>query len=156
MKASSHINKFLISSRQLFNGFFLLENPCDNADEAWDLRDLFNPVQAALFYALVLAPLDISGPSYGMAPQSIRVRSNTGGRLPAMINRELESGYWDFPIKECGDDVDLRFIRFFDWSEIERRDNRYVMVKIVSSSKNREIIDKLALIESHYCSYETV
>ncbi len=153
MRLDLQMNEFLLASRSLFNTHFCLRQPWDDPHRAWDLRDLFEPVEEALFRALVLQPFALTGPTFGTGPQPVRVIGNTGGELPIMINREIDSGYWDYPVTRCHGDADLRFVKFFDWSSIDRKDNRYAMVKIESWPDRPELVSKRALIESHYCSY---
>jgi hypothetical protein len=153
MDANVQVDRFLRASRSLFNGFFSIDRPWANPHRAWDLRDCFGPVEAALFQALVLRPLRIEGPSYGCGPQVIRVLSKIEGAMPIMINRDVDSGYWDHPLRECSTDADLRFIKFFDWSDIDRRDNRYVVVWIEDWPTHPEVSGKQALIESYCCTY---
>lgn len=73
-----------------------------------------------------------------------------------MLNRELSSGYWDYPLDRFDATDDLRFVRYFDWSDIERRDHRYVMVLVAGSASHPEIVGKLGLIESHHVTYEAI
>lgn len=47
---------------------------------------------------------------------------------PIMFNREIQSGYWDHPLKEVTNDAKLVFVSFFDWDDLDYRDNRYVRV----------------------------
>ena len=41
-----------------------------------------------------------------------------------MINRNIDSGYWDYPVDAVGSDADLRFVSFFDWDCLTVRDGR--------------------------------
>ena len=129
------------------------ESPWDNPHSAWDLEERFRRVEAELFVALVLHPAALTGPPYGTEPQPIRVRSSVSAPFPVMLSNG--PGKWDHPIREGPDDADLRFESFFDWSNIDRRDNRYVMAQVAAWPGHDELIGKSLLIESHHCRYET-
>lgn len=150
------MNQFLLASRSLFNGFFAVEKPWDDPHHAWDLADLFRPIERELFKSLVQIPLGISGPDYGDGPQLLRVQKSSGTRLTAMINRETDISYWDYPVHEIPEGSDVRFISFFDWSGVDRRDNRYVMAVFLGCPANNDLIGKRALIESHRVVYDQV
>jgi hypothetical protein len=65
----------------------------------------------------------------------------------AQVNREIESGYWDYPIKELVEgDVDMRFIHYFDWWNVGHRDFEFFRVLIVSSTKYPELNGRHALV----------
>jgi hypothetical protein len=75
------------------------------------------------------------------------------GPVPIMLNREIDSGYWDFPLKEVAKDVAMNFISFFDWNRLAFRDNQYVRALIVDWPLHPEAIGKHALIESQHVGY---
>jgi hypothetical protein len=70
-----------------------------------------------------------------------------------MLNREVNSGYWDFPIREVTRDARLLFFRFFDWDVLAYRDNRYVLVQIDSWPSHPEAVGKQALVEARYVHF---
>jgi hypothetical protein len=70
-----------------------------------------------------------------------------------MLNRELKSGYWDFPIRQVTSDARLLFLRFFDWNVLAYRDNRYVRVQVAEWFSQPEAIGKQTLIESQYVHF---
>jgi len=84
--------------------------------------------------------------------EKIQVRS-ISDFVPAMINREIKSGYWDFPIKNIPTETECLFICFFDFDQLDYRDNRYVRVEIKKCKSHPEVIGKHALIETQYVSY---
>jgi hypothetical protein len=86
--------------------------------------------------------------TYGYNQPKILVKIRLGEFSQIMINRDIDSGYWDYPLKEINNDVKMTFISFFDWDQLGFRDNQYVRVLIVESPNNTEIIGKHALIES--------
>jgi len=70
-----------------------------------------------------------------------------------MLNREINSGYWDFPLREVTRDARLHFITFFDWDNLDYRDNRYVRVQVADWPSHPEAVGKDALIESQYVHF---
>ena len=70
--------------------------------------------------------------------------------VPAMISRDAtpHCGYWDHAIKRVSpNDVDLRFIDFFDFDQSGYVDFQYYLVSIESSSKYPNLQGHRALIE---------
>src|SRR5262245_33409722 len=70
--------------------------------------------------------------------------------VPVMISRDAtpHCGYWDHPIKRVSpNDVDLRFIDFFDFDQSGYIDFQYYLVSIESSSKYPNLQGHRALIE---------
>lgn len=150
------MNRFLIASRDLFNTQFRMEAPYVGKNAASDLRDDCLLVEQALFRVIVGAPSEGEAPGYGETQHWIRVIPSGSPSPPIMLNRELSSGHWDYPLDKIDATDDLRFVRYFDWSDIERRDNRYVMVLVAGSASHPEIVGKLGLIESHQVTYEAI
>jgi len=74
--------------------------------------------------------------------------------IPIMVNREAVTqgcGYWDHPVNRVNpDDVDLRFIDFFDWEQSGFIDFQYYLVNVESSSRHPEIVGHRALVEVCY------
>ena len=73
--------------------------------------------------------------------------------VPIMINRDLQQtdGYWDHPVRRVlPADVDLRFVRWFDFDELAFRDFRYYLVR-VDSAAHPNVVGRAALIECEYC-----
>ncbi len=141
-------------SRHLWNTYFW---PQAEAEDDWDLRDRFEDIHVKLLSALVLWPLEREDqeptPAYWhpLKPVSfIRVVPSDlcANACPVLINREIASGYWDHPITEvAASDIDMRFIHYFDWSNIGHRDFEYIQVLIVSSITHPELIGRHALVK---------
>jgi len=72
---------------------------------------------------------------------------------PIMLNRAVDSGYWDHPIREVTRDAQMVFVCFFDWDQLDVRDNRYVRVLVQAWPSKSEAIGKHALIESQYVRF---
>ncbi len=143
------IDNFRQASRELFNQYFRVEDP--RADECW-LFHAFNDVQALLFEKMVLDLNKIKGTGYGEFNPHIRVVLQSDF-APIMVNRQKNSGYWDFPLKEVTKDVHMSFIKFFDWDESGCRDNQYVLVTIDEWLSHPDATGKQALILAQYVSY---
>ncbi len=169
MDLHRRMRRFRLASRELFNNYFL-----DEEDEVDDqLLDGFDAVENLLFASLVLEPCSVPrlAPNfqYGIdAHPSIRVRlpNNSDNRdlleideplcAPIMINREKNSGYWDFPLDRFSNEAKLLFIGFFDWDARYCRDNTYVLVQICDWPSHPEAIGKQALVEAQYVQFELI
>lgn len=147
------MNEFRIASRELFNHYFRIPNPYDDADHAWDQEERFQAVQALLFQKLVSEPLNLPAADYGNPQPTMLVEKAGGTRLPVMLNREVDSGYWDFPLTEVGPDTLLLFMCFFDWDHLEYRDNRFVRVLVDRWPAHPEAVGKHGLIESNHVRF---
>jgi hypothetical protein len=73
-----------------------------------------------------------------------------------MLNRDVDSGYWDHPISISAPDTVFTFVEFFDWDQTSYKDNRYVRAIVRDWPSHPELIGKHALIETHYAIYEKV
>jgi hypothetical protein len=151
MELNELMNRFRIASREVFNHFFRVPDPYNN--DGWLLEERFSEVQAVLFQKLVLEPSGLSEPSYGAPQPCIRVVLRHSEFAPIMINRGIDTGYWDFPLREVTKDAHLTFIQFFDWDQLAYRDNQYVRVQIESWPSHPEVVGRHALVESQYVSF---
>lgn len=148
MELDALLNRFRIASRELFNQFFRVEDP-DKSDDAWVLEERYREVEALLFEKLVLEPAQLPIISYGTLHPNIRVELRHGERAPIMLNREIDSGYWDYPLKEATRDAKLAFVSFFDWDQLDYRDHRYVRAQVTQWQSQPKAIGKHAFIETH-------
>jgi len=151
MLLDESMNRFRVASRELFNTHFRVNEPYENG--GWLLEERFCAVEAVLFDQLVSVPHALSPIKYGNQQPEIRVGLRSGEFAPIMINREIDSGYWDCPIEEIAKDAKLSFFRFFDWDLVAVRDNRYVRVVLDSWPSHPELAGRHALVESQYVSY---
>ena len=145
------MNQFRIASRELFNHFFRVVDPYNN--DGWLFERRFSEVQATLFQKLVTEPASLSYTKYGDRQPEMFVELRQSESAPIMVNREIDSGYWDFPIKEITQEVQLCFVSFFDWDRLEYRDNRYVRVQIHRWPSRPEVVGKHCLIESQHVRF---
>jgi hypothetical protein len=155
MNLDTRLNLFRLASRELFNHYFRVEDASGNGTdpEAWGAQERFDEVETVLFEKLVLEPAQMTGPAYGLRNAHIRVSLRSGSVAPIMLNREVDSGYWDHPIGEVTDDATLEFVSFFDWDQLHYRDYRYVRVVVAAWSSQPTAVGKHALIESQYVRY---
>jgi hypothetical protein len=143
MNLDDSMKSFRLASRGLFNRFFLVDDPYKN--DGWALEDRFSQVEAVLFEQLVAVPHGLVGCAYGIHQPAIRVALGQDF-APVMINREIDSGYWDHPVRELTRDAGLSFVRFFDWDLLAVRDNAYVRVNIDDWSSQPGAVGKHALV----------
>lgn len=155
MNLDTRMNRFRLASRELFNHYFRVEDASgtETDPEAWGAEERFEEVETVLFEKLVLEPMQLSGPTYGHRNTRIQVRLRSGRFAPIMLNREVDSGYWDHSIREVTDDATLEFVSFFDWDQLHYRDHRYVRVVVAAWPSQPSAVGKHALIESQYVRY---
>ena len=123
------------------------DTPTSEGGEAWDLEMRFSHVEEVLFDKMVCEPVNLTHVPYGNLQPEMVVEL-VSDHCPIMLNREIDSGYWDFPLREVTRDARLCFIRFFDWDNLDYRDNRYVRVPVNDWPAQPEAIGKHALIQS--------
>jgi hypothetical protein len=146
MTIDDSISQFRLASRELFNTYFRIADPYN--DDGWALAERFSRVESVLFDQLVAAQVSLALGSYGTHQPDILVILRGLDFAPIMINREVDTGYWDHPIFEITKDAQLSFVRFFDWDVLAVRDYQYVRVRIDAWSAHPEVIGKHALIEA--------
>jgi hypothetical protein len=145
------LSRFRIADCEIFNKYFRVEEPWDNQEDAWRLLERFNDLEIILFQKMVSEALSIKTIQYGEPQENILICSHQS--LPALINREISSGYWDHPSKEIPKSSEIQFISFFDWDAISIRDNKFNRARIISCPSNPSLTGKQALIESVSTSY---
>ena len=146
------VNKFRLASRDLFNTYFLDDFL---ASEDWEFYEHFTLIEEHLFLALVTTKAGIREVTYGFQQPEVLVipkRESICG-IPIMLNREIDSGYWDHPVTTATPNCVFMFKRFFDWDQRSYMDNRYVRVVVKDWPENPDLVGKHALIETHYVSY---
>lgn len=146
------LRDFRLATRELFNNYFRVESdPYNNG--GWELLERFCEVEDVLFEQLVARNCKSDLNRYSMHQPTILVTIEGSGAAPAMINRDVDSGYWDHPVRELSRDATLQFVRFFDWDQLAIRDNGYVRVVIVKCPDHPEVEGKHALIESKWAHF---
>ena len=152
MKVDLHalMTQFRLASRELFNNYF---HTGDHDDAAWAAQERFTTLEEHLFTAMVTTPADLPRCTYGFLQPEISVVLARGRFAPWLLNRELDSGYWDHPQSEVTDDAVLSFITFFDWDAVDFIDNRYVRVLVKAWPSHPELTGKHALIETIYVRF---
>jgi hypothetical protein len=146
---TARMNAYRECVRHLWNTQFQAEA---EPGHDWDLRDGFNKVAAQLFRLLILRPLDRENWDFQpdhWSPREpfpfLRVVVDTTSEI--LVNRELASGYWDHPLKAVHtDELDLRFLQYFDWWDLGVRDWAYYRVRIVGSATHPAVVGKDALL----------
>jgi hypothetical protein len=155
MTLDEMMNRFRVASRELFNHFFhvsITDETGAPLKAAWDSQERFSHVQDVLFENMVCESAELTHAAYGTLQPEILVELRSDF-CPIMLNREFNSGYWDFPLREVTRDARLLFIRFFDWDNLDYHDNRYVLVQVGDWPSHSETLGKQALIESHYVRF---
>ena len=150
MELDALLNRFRLASRELFNHYF---HAGTHDEDAWLAEERFAIVQEHLFTALVTEPANLPDVPYGQLQPDIRVALRGSQSGPWMLNRELQSGYWDHPQREFTQDAVLRFMCFFDWDPVDFKDNHYVRVVVTAWPGHPELVGKHALVESLYVRF---
>jgi hypothetical protein len=142
---------FRLASRELFNQYFHIHDPYIN--NGWEYYERFKEVEKILFQKMVTEPSSIEDIEYGDPHHNIIVQLRDIDSAPIMINRGIDSGYWDYPITQISKDIKMIFINFFDWDQLGYRDYKYVKTKILGCPFNSELSGKQALIEVEYVRF---
>jgi len=151
MEIDTLMSRFRLASRELFNHYFHVST--HDIDESVS-SEQFDILQYELFNALVTVPGALPPVMYTKLQPSILVRIRPPGQFaPLMLNREVDSGYWDHAITEFTADVSFHFIEFFDWDQTAIKDHRYVRAAVASWPIRPELVGKQALIETQYACY---
>jgi hypothetical protein len=151
MTLNEHMNRFRVASRELFNGYFRSTTAYDDP-EAWVLHERFGILQKVLFHQLVTEPASLEVVSYGDPQPQILIEVQSDP-TPWMLNRHVNSGYWNGQPEKVSQEARLPFISFFDWDQLGVRDNRYVRVQVANWAAQPDVVGKHALIESHHVRY---
>ena len=144
------VSRFRVAGRELFNHWFRVPDPYDR--DGWLLEERFSEIEALLFQKLVTEPGGLPDTRYGEPNAQIRLRL-VSDRAPIMVNRDVDSGYWDHPIDLVTPDAELIFLRFFDWDQLAFRNNQYARVIVRSWPSHPEVSGKHALIDSQYVKF---
>jgi hypothetical protein len=147
----SSLQSFRIAGRELFNTYF--RPKATGFDDAWAWEARFSLVEAELFEQLIAVPHELNLRRYGEFQEHIAVALRQGEFAPIMVNRDVDSGYWDYPLRELTREVELRFVRFFDWDLLAVRDSQFVRVVISAWPSHSEAVGKHALVEAQHVSY---
>ena len=147
------MQRFRIASRELYNNFFAVPDPWRN--DGWIMAERFADVEQVLFRRLVFEPTP-EGLSQGCAHFDVELAIQvvlTTPFCPIMINRAIDSPYWDHPIKEITQEARLLYIEFFDWDELSFRNNQYVRVRIQQWDAHPGTVGSQALVEARHVRY---
>jgi hypothetical protein len=145
------IREFRVASREMFNGYFRIDNPYEN--DGWDGRDRFSRLESTLFDTLVGQRCGIEPGSYGTAFGGILVKLRDLDTAPAQINRLVDSGYWDYPITQIDSSTEMSFVAFFDWDQLAYRDNRFVRARVQAWSSHADAVGKHVLLEAQHVAF---
>lgn len=147
------MDHYRVISRSLWNAAFWAIPGLRN----WDSREQFDQIKKLLFKALVDARVAAEDNFCDLAkvPQHVyRVVPSGSSPMPIMIHRPREGDsnrYWDDPISEVkASEVELHFLDYFDWNDMDYSDFRYYRVRIAAFPSQPHLIGREALLEHHY------
>ena len=145
------MERFRLASQLVFNSYFLGDA---RAEDGWDAHRRFSRVENVLFDELVLVPLGLATDGYRRRQAGLRVVRRHQEPLPVMLNRHVDSGYWDHPIDSLTSDAVLEFVEFFDWDYTNAaRDNIYVRAAIASWPGHEDLVGKHLLVEAAHVTF---
>lgn len=153
------INAYRECIRHLWNTYFL--DQLSHSEAQWDISDEFDDICTLLFASLVMNPIGYTkqkkSPGYAKFPEPILclqvVPTCALDSSLFLVNREnmKASGYWDHPITSIQpQDIDLRFIDFFDFDKLGYKECEYYLVRIADSFQCKNIIGRQALVKAHF------
>jgi hypothetical protein len=153
---TTHVLRYREAARHLWNAFLCEEPQDDQAGHDWDA------IKQVLFTALVLrncghedcAAVLLAPDRYGFSwiEPIVHLHVVLVTEVPVMISRTPgRSGYWDHPVDRLGpEDLDLRFIDFFDFDASGHIDFHYYRVRIERSTRHAALAGHEALIDVQY------
>lgn len=124
-----------------------------------ELEEEFCEIEQLLFNSIVLyqiggevSDLDRLDDHMNKAPrvlQRFRIVPR-GHSMPVLINREMTSGYWDYPITELQrNEAEIGFVHYFDFSGIDMpRRYEYLRGRVLDCTKRPEIVGKDILVSA--------
>ncbi len=140
---------YRVSARSIWNTAFWP----DPELREWDYVDDFMSMARILFDSIVLSKLGLTFPSgdiFRVPMPSIHV-SPAAGTTPILIQCPrpgIGTGYWDDPVNRVSaEKVDMHFIEFFDWAQLDYRDFQYYRVQIAAFDEQPHLVGREALIE---------
>ena len=113
----------------------------------------FGELTIVLFKHLILSEFGLNHKSneWLLEPSTMFHVIPLGDTCPIMINREIQSKYWDHPITEIKkNDLKMVFLDYFDWDDLDLIDFRYYRVRIIESATYPDLVGSDALIETIY------
>jgi hypothetical protein len=152
---SSMFDHYRMSARAIWNTAFWPDQKFRN----WDSIDQFHQIEELLFQVLVLAKVGRAWPSQKLFENAIpffQVVPSLVHGTPIMIRNPrpgAPAGYWDDPVNLVKPgQVELLFIAYFDWDEMDYIDLRYYRAKIASFDAHSELVGREALIERQHAA----
>jgi hypothetical protein len=146
MDIDALMKRFRLASRDLFNHHF---HRSAHDGDAFDGSERFDEVEECLFRAMVTWPAGLSETQYRELQPEIRLTSNTGRGAPCQVSRK--PGVWEEDT--LPETAQLSFVRFFDWMELDIRDNQYVWAEIVEWPGRTDLRGLAVLVESQYVRF---
>ncbi len=147
-RVTNIFQKYRECARHIRNLYYV---PKDINDE--DILEDFRELSILMFKHLVLNEfgLNFESNEWLVEPSSMFQVVPLGDTCPIMINRKGQSEYWDHPVTEIKKiDLEMVFIEYFDWDDMDLIDFRYYLVRIIESSTYPDLVGSDALIETIY------
>jgi hypothetical protein len=143
---------YRISARSVWNTAFWPDP--DLRD--WDFVEEFQSIERILFDALVLAKLDkafLADDIFRKPIPFLQVAPSSPSS-PIMIQcprPEAPRGYWDDPVdRVAAEKIEMHFLEFFDWNQLDYRDLQYYHVWIAKFDEQPHLVGREALIGRQY------
>ena len=147
------VDHYRITARSLWNTAFWAV-PELRTPETWEQFDEINLI---LFDGLVLAQLEqqLERAQIFRSPMPFLRVTPSSQTAPILIGEG--GGRWDHPVKSVDSDkVEMNFIGFFDWNQLDYLDFTYYRVKIARLDGHPDVVGREALIERQYARVKFV
>lgn len=149
MDIDTLIKRFRLASRDLFNHHF---HRSTHDGDAFDGLERFEAVEESLFRAMVTWPAGLSETLYTEVQSEISVTSSNGRDAPCLVSRN--PCVWEDEVLPQA--AQLRFVRFFDWEELELKDNLYVRAEVREWPSHPDMKGIPVLVEAQYVLFTRV
>jgi hypothetical protein len=155
---TKEVNIYRECIRNLWNVYFLSRLTEENE---FDLKDEFEEISTMIFSSLILNRIGCESFKKSKLNQSkleplnfITVSPSDDSGIPLNINRDRGSSkreYWDHPVDFIKpDDVDMKFIDFYDFDQYGFRDFEFYLVNIKESSIDTNLKERNALVKTKH------
>lgn len=150
------VRSFRLASRDIYNLYFFSLVAAPRTEKVYSTLSAFQRIEDELFRVLVSDVATLKTVPYRDVQAEIKVSlvdSLSNEPAPVSINRHVDSGYWDYPVKRVPREALLLFVSFFDWDQNVHRDNQLVRVVIADWPALPDVIGRHALIEARHVRY---
>jgi len=123
MDLNKRMNDFRLASRELYNQYFFSED----REQASEAEERHSILLEYLFQYMVLEPENIKGSEYFEENKKLLVALKNRNTGYYQIEVEKSQGQWSIEKIPCSlGSPELFFQCYFDWDDLDIKDNKYV------------------------------